>query len=224
MMRSATAFNGVQLKQRTSAASSKAMVPLSKHIVRAESTEATEPPPPAPVGFCLDLPGSTSPLGEFDPLGFLDGKTDMQIKRYREAEVTHGRVCMLASVGMIVGENFNPLFDGKITGPAINQFQQVPAPFWTALLAAVAAAELNRANIGWVNPVGKDTSPTADNIFALNDDYTPGDIGYDPLGLKPTVESELREMQTKELNNGRLAMIATAGMVVQELITQQPVL
>ena len=43
--------------------------------------------------------------------------------------------------------------------------------------------------------------------------------GFDPLGLKPTNPLELKEMQTKELNNGRLAMIAIAGMVVQEIAT-----
>ena len=46
-----------------------------------------------------------------------------------------------------------------------------------------------------------------------------GDYGFDPLGLKPTDATELAEMQTKELNNGRLAMIAIAGMVVQEGVT-----
>jgi light-harvesting complex I chlorophyll a/b binding protein 1 len=44
-------------------------------------------------------------------------------------------------------------------------------------------------------------------------------LGFDPLGLKPTDPAELKEMQTKELNNGRLAMIAAAGMIVQELAT-----
>ena len=50
-------------------------------------------------------------------------------------------------------------------------------------------------------------------------DHAPGDLGFDPMGLKPTDAKELAEMQTKELNNGRLAMIAIAGMVVQEGVT-----
>ena len=41
----------------------------------------------------------------------------------------------------------------------------------------------------------------------------------DPLGLKPSDPTEFLAMQNKELNNGRLAMIAIAGMTVQELVT-----
>ena len=33
-------------------------------------------------------------------------------------------------------------------------------------------------------------------------------------GLKPTDPAELKEMQTNELNTGRLAMIGIAGMIV----------
>ena len=51
----------------------------------------------------------------------------------------------------------------------------------------------------------------------MKTDRQPGDLGFDPLGLKPQDAKELKEMQTKELNNGRLAMIAIAGMVGQEL-------
>ena len=53
----------------------------------------------------------------------------------------------------------------------------------------------------------------------LKEDYVPGDLGFDPLGLKPKNEEELNVMKTKELNNGRLAMIGIAGMLVQELVS-----
>lgn len=163
--------------------------------------------------------GSTAPFERFDPTGLLSKESKPTLVRYREAELTHGRVCMLASVGILVGEKFNPLFNGSITGPAINHFQQVPEYFWLPLVFAISLAEIYRAQLGWTNPVGA----SATEIMTLKADYTPGDLGYDPLGLKPTTEAGLLEMKNKELNNGRLAMIGTAGMVVQELITQQTV-
>jgi hypothetical protein len=58
----------------------------------------------------------------------------------------------------------------------------------------------------------------------LNEDYTPGDIGFDPLGLKPTDAEELRVLQTKELQNGRLAMLAAAGFMAQELVDGKGIL
>ena len=56
----------------------------------------------------------------------------------------------------------------------------------------------------------------------LRPNYLPGDLGFDPLGFKPKDEAGLMTMQTKELNNGRLAMLACAGIVAQELVTNQP--
>ena len=56
---------------------------------------------------------------------------------------------------------------------------------------------------------------------ALREGYLPGDLGFDPLGLKPKGEADLLAMQNKELNNGRLAMLAIAGMTAQELVTGQ---
>ena len=58
----------------------------------------------------------------------------------------------------------------------------------------------------------------------LNEDYYPGDVGFDPLGLKPTDPAEFAEMQTKELQNGRLAMLAAAGFLAQELVNHKPIL
>ena len=115
-------------------------------------------------------------------------------------------------------ENFNPLFDGKITGPAINQFWDVPAPLWYIMGIVIGIFETYRAQIGW-------TPPAKDKAYdLLRDDYEPGDIGWDPLGLKPEDPAELFEMQTKELQNGRLAMLAVAGFVAQEEVNGKEIL
>ena len=44
---------------------------------------------------------------------------------YREAEVTHGRVAMLASLGFLVGEKVNPLFSGAITGKSTARIEEI---------------------------------------------------------------------------------------------------
>ena len=86
--------------------------------------------------FAYGLPGNFNALGgselNWDPAGFLEGKSELEVNRYREAELTHGRVAMLASLGFLVGESgFTPLFEGKIDGIGINQFWQVPTGFWS---------------------------------------------------------------------------------------------
>merc|ERR1712187_956472 len=50
-------------------------------------------------------------------------------------------------------------------------------------------------------------------------DALPGDFGFDPLKLRPEKPEELKQMQNKELNNGRLAIFAAAGIIAQELVT-----
>jgi light-harvesting complex I chlorophyll a/b binding protein 1 len=47
---------------------------------------------------------------------------------------------------------------------------------------------------------------------------------FDPLGLGPKDDpAAWKEMQTKELNNGRLAMIAIAAFTVEELVSHQEI-
>ena len=98
-------------------------------------------------------------------------------------------------------------------GPAITQFQQVGQGFWEPLVLFIGIAETYRVAVGW--------APPREGYNTLQADYNMGDLGYDPLNIRPTDAGELKEMQTKELNNGRLAMIGIAGMIVQEFNNQE---
>jgi len=172
--------------------------------------------PTAVNAFADDLVGALDPVGFFDPLGFAEKADDNTLKRYREAELTHGRVAMLAAVGFLVGEQVEGssfLFDAQITGPAITHLAQVPPVFWVLLTIAIGSAEQYRATVGWVEP----ENVPVDQPGLLRSDYVPGDIGFDPIGLKPDDPEEFRIMQTKELQHGRLSMLAVAGFMAQEL-------
>jgi Chlorophyll A-B binding protein len=43
---------------------------------------------------CYGLPGAVAPLGYFDPLGFCKDRELDGVKRFREAEIMHGRVAV----------------------------------------------------------------------------------------------------------------------------------
>ena len=58
---------------------------------------------------------------------------------------------------------------------------------------------------------------------SLIDSYYPGDIDFDPLGLKPKTSEQFNTMATKEIQNGRLAMFGAIGMLVQEQVTHEPI-
>lgn len=177
----------------------------------------------APAFSVETIPGALEPLGIWDPLGFAAKADANTLKRYREAEITHGRVAMLAALGFLVGEAVEGssfLFDAQVSGPAITHLSQVPIPFWFTLATLIGAAEQKRAELGWVDP---DDVPV-DQPGLLRADYIPGDLGFDPLGLKPTDEAEFLAMSNKELQNGRLAMIASAGFMAQELVDGKGIL
>merc|ERR1712072_141543 len=167
--------------------------------------------------YLRTLPGISAPFDKdfFDPLGLHKSASISDVRRWREAELTHGRVAMLAALGFVVGEQLEDSssflnFDGNITGPAIGHYQQLGQGFWEPLLLAIGICESYRVAVGWATPQGN-------GFNNLKEEYLPGDLGFDPLGLKPKDDAELFELQTKELNNGRLAMISIAGFVAAEL-------
>jgi hypothetical protein len=171
--------------------------------------------------FAWGLPGSIAPIADFDPAGFADGADLETMKNYREAETQHGRIAMLAVVGLLVTEEpieLHPLFEAgnKDIGPAIrhlDQVREVSPFFFEALAVVIGVIETSRALTGWENP-----DEVLGTKRTLKSSYYPGDIKFDPLTLKPDDPAEFAEMSTKELQNGRLAMLGIAGLVAQELV------
>jgi hypothetical protein len=170
------------------------------------------------------FPGVTEPLGFWDPAGFCTDCSEGKLCFYREVELKHGRVSMLAALGFLVGENFHPLFGGDIDVPSYLAFQQTPLQtFWPAVVAAIAVPEIYSVFDFQDPKVKAPGSPDDEPRWTMKTDRVPGDVGFDPLGLKPEDPEELKEMQTKELNNGRLAMIGAAGMIAQELVSGEKI-
>jgi len=159
-----------------------------------------------------NLPGVSKPLGFFDPLGLSKGKMDIEFKKIQESELKHGRVAMLASLGLLVQDYFHPLFglQDKEIGLSIYHYQIVSGlyPLFTPLLlTTIGFMEWNHIIRGWQNDgLGK--------IANLREDYVVGDLGLNPFDF---TEETFKEMRTKELNHGRLAMIATVLIVLQQL-------
>ncbi|KAG7355302.1 chlorophyll A-B binding protein [Nitzschia inconspicua] len=199
---------------------------MSEEVETAVETPTT----PAPLGPtlngwtpdaskpCYGLPGAISPLGYFDPLGFCTDRSLAGVKRFREAEVLHSRVAMMAVLGYLIGENTPTITYGfDVPTIANNQIPEVSLGVMFPFFLVINISEAFRASKGWVEP---GLGP----LFTLRENYYPGDLGFDPLGLKPSDPKEFADMQAKELSNGRLAMFAAIGMMVQELVNGQPVL
>ena len=180
---------------------------LAASGVKGSGNESTE--------FVQQMPGITPPTGFFDPAGLSRMNTPSQLRYSREAELKHGRVAMLAALGFPFAEEFHPIFpEDKM--PSDFSFQLSPLQtYWPLVLLGVGALEL--FSIASFKKV-------KDGKWELMDDHESGDLGWDPLSLKPSDPDRLLTMQNKELNNGRLAMIGIAGMVAQELVTRMPVL
>lgn len=154
---------------------------------------------PRPVNLDGTLAGDVG----FDPLGF-SSKSVEDLYRYREAELKHGRVCMLAVTGMLTQELYSwPAPDGVFKAPTpLGALATVPAFGWIQIIAAIGFLEVAAAK--------------------YQEARVPGDYGFDPVGLsKDGINPWYAQA---ELEHGRLAMWATAAFLVQSSITNEPVL
>ncbi|CAE8685335.1 unnamed protein product, partial [Polarella glacialis] len=138
--------------------------------------------------------GARAPLGFFDPVGFTKEGDESGFRNLRAAEIKHGRVAMMAAVGAVAQHYIQfPGFEGV---PAdLAAVTTAPGSYgFAALFILSGVAELA--------------------IWKQDDKKEPGNFG-DPLGLGQYNE----DMRGKELNNGRMAMIAALGIVAADIFT-----
>jgi hypothetical protein len=148
----------------------------------------------------IDLVGSSAPLGFFDPLGF--SKTDAAtLAKYRESELKHGRTAMLAVLGWLTQERFHPFYDGKLSGNPLKAFTEVPPLGFVQIIAFGGILEY------------------AFTQASKSPDYVPGDYYGITNRISDAKNPSWIDFQTRELNNGRLAMIAIIGEIAHAAIT-----
>jgi Chlorophyll A-B binding protein len=137
----------------------------------------------------------------------------------REAEVKHSRLAMLAVVGWPIAE----LFDKSIaetfglptaltksgTSPSVlnGGLDKIDLLYWVAVIVLAGIVEIESDKVQ----------------EAKGKDYLSGDCGFDPLNLFPKSSDGRKDMMTKEIKHGRLAMMALLGFVVQEALYRTPV-
>jgi len=144
---------------------------------------------------------------EYDPLQFA-ARYPEYVPWFREAELKHGRVCMLAFVGFLAQDSFRipiaPLDDPsidiinahkKLVGPGVGE----GAMWWVLIFCAII--ESFRF---------KDLGLAFEKLTIEN----AGDLNFGK-GFLPKTEDGKLQMQIKELKNGRLAMLAVGGIMTQ---------
>lgn len=154
------------------------------------------------------LDGTLAGDAGFDPLGLseIEG-IGADLYWMREAELKHGRVAMLATVGVLFVEGCGSM-PGFPEGKGLSQMD-VFWDVWEEHPNYIAAALCFITMIEFISGV----ATTAGRESGLRD---AGDFKFNPLGFKDTME-----MRTKEISNGRLAMLGAAGMIVQGMTTHE---
>jgi Chlorophyll A-B binding protein len=138
----------------------------------------------------------------------------------REAEVKHSRLAMLAVIGWPLAElydssiaqtlNLPSKLTSKGMSPSIlnGGLDQIDILYWAAVILLAGIVEIE-----------------SDKTKSLRgNDYIPGDCNFDPLSFYPKRKEEQKDMQTKELKHGRIAMMALVGYIVVEILYQKPII
>jgi len=150
--------------------------------------------------------GGPFPDDFWDPAGLAKGKSDEQLLYWRAVEIKHGRISMLACIGWFhVSAGYHPIGDAAVgvpvsDDPLINLTQLPMAGAWQVVFTLMC--------FEWLFSV---PCPP------------PKEKPWDLLGWTDVIADEndpyWRDVQLKEINNGRLAMFGIIGLIAQDMAT-----
>lgn len=149
-----------------------------------------------------DLPAGSA---EFDPLGL---STSLPISWMQEAEIKHGRICMLAFLGALVQEAY--------TFP---WYKNAPTLFTLGHDYGAHNGSLSQVLL-WTSFFEIMTLPAVIQMVRGKSDRKPGNFGLDIFGMM----AKDPIMMQKEIKNGRLAMLAISGVLTTEVLTGQGII
>mmetsp|Transcript_6163 Transcript_6163/g.9363 ORF Transcript_6163/g.9363 Transcript_6163/m.9363 type:complete len:250 (+) Transcript_6163:130-879(+) len=130
----------------------------------------------------------------------------------REAELKHGRICMLAFVGWLATDGAFGI-NLRFPFPAYS-VENVPTSF-DAHDIMVQQGSMG-ALLSFIGLIEVTCGAALVQVGEGKSDREAGDFGFDPMGFIDGVSKEASDtMKLKELQNGRLAMLAFAGIVTQ---------
>ena len=154
-------------------------------------------------GPLAGMPGADGPESKnFDPLKLAENSPEW-VPWFREAELKHGRIAMLAAAGYLAVDlgitlpDHSGISSFAAHNAAVSSGAMVQILIWTSILEHC----------------------TINAVKGLKDgSHKPGNYFFNPLGFGKSA-AEMAKLEVNELKNGRLAMMAFSGMVTADALS-----
>jgi hypothetical protein len=146
------------------------------------------------------------PIKGFDPLSLATVGSDETLAWFRAAELKHSRVAMLATTGYIVqaaGFHFPGMLSKEVSFESLSALK--PFDCWEAVPDAGKAQILGTIFIAEI------ASETQGDHYMKGGAFPT--IVFPPIDFSGVSAETIKTKQTRELNNGRLAMISIMSFI-----------
>merc|ERR1711998_440975 len=179
-------------------------------------------------GYFSGLPGDVG----FDPLGLanfdlnlgsaLDKKRSAAfvLRDYRDAELKHGRLAMLAAVAWPLQEKLNPILAAKFHLP--NLVAETGGLSPSVLNGGLEQSTIPGTVIAFAALISLIEAQGLRLKEQQGGDWVPGDLGWRAINNVPKGSEQFFSLQSGEIWNGRIAMLAVLAYVTQEAVTGIP--